>query len=257
MPWRRFDLALFALLAALAAPALPIALRAAMRPEHFVLWQTLALQVCWCGLAGLIALSQRRALGDGLGLVRSRLAGPALLAGVLGTLALSGALGFAIEALGLRETGSLAQLDAAARAGAERAAWLVLLAFGVAPGLGEELLLRGALQRGLARAIGAWSIPAAALVFGALHGDWVHTPAAFLLGCYLGAIAHLAQSTWPAIACHVANNLVATVAEISPAAHELPRPDSGNEAGLWLLLAVALLAFAGRKPLRTDFAPSA
>ncbi|MBM4385213.1 MAG: CPBP family intramembrane metalloprotease [Deltaproteobacteria bacterium] len=254
---RRVDLTLLALLAAVAAPALPVALRAAMRAEHFVLWQTLALQVCWCGLAGLVALSQQRTIREGLGLVRSRLGASSLLACLLGTLALSGALGFAVEALGLRETGSLAQLDAAARAGAERAAWLVLLAFGIATGIGEELLLRGGLQRGLARGIGAWSIPAAAVVFGALHGDWVHTPAAFLLGCYLGAVAWLAQSTWAAVACHVANNLAATLAEISPAARALPRPDSVSEAALWLLLALALLWLAARKPLRSGFAPSA
>jgi membrane protease YdiL (CAAX protease family) len=254
---RRVDLTLLALLAAVAAPALPVLLRASLRPEHFVLWQTLALQLCWFGLAGLVALALRRTLREGLGLGRAQLGAPAWLACVLGTLALSGALGFAVEALGLRESGSLAQLDAAARAGARDATWLVLLAFGVAPGIGEELLVRGALQRGLARGIGALSIPVAALVFGALHSDWVHTPAAFALGCYLGAVAYLARSTWPAVACHVANNLVATLAEISPAAHALPDPDSAIEAALWVAFALALLAFAARKRPPASLAPSA
>ena len=88
-----------------------------------------------------------------------------------------------------------------------RALLLTIFAVGIAPGVCEELLFRGLLQRGLVRRCGA---PAAvgigALVFGAMHLEWVQGSAATLLGLYLGAVAFRAGSVRPAIFCHCCNN---------------------------------------------------
>lgn len=243
-PRSRSALALLCL-AGVAAPFAASPLAAHAPAADRALWHTLAVQLCWSGLAGLVALRLGGSVRDRLGLRRGSLAWvPVVLAG-LGTLALSGAFQFAIDALGLVPGTSLERLDAIAEAAAPGKTWLVLLAFGVAPGIGEELLLRGALQRSLARGVGGWCVPIAALAFGALHLDPVHSPAVFGLGCYLGALAWFAQSTWIAIACHVLNNCVAALGRVSPAAAAgLPVPESWAEAALWAGAAgLALVAF--------------
>jgi membrane protease YdiL (CAAX protease family) len=128
---------------------------------------------------------------------------------VVGFLGISQSLQSILELAHLRETGTLAQLDAALSG--VRGPELVLAAFvlGVAPGLGEELFARGWIQRGLVPALGPRAaVLVAAAVFGALHADRVHSAAAFVLGLYLGAALELTQSLRISILCHTTNNLV-------------------------------------------------
>lgn len=212
------------------------------------LWRMLSVQLFFAGLSVLVALQLGGALRDRLGLLRGGLAPESLALGVLGTLALSGALQFAVDALGLTPGSTLEQLGAIASQAARTSPLLVLLAFGIAPAVCEELLCRGVLQRSLARAIGVWCVPAAALVFAVLHMDRVHSPAAFLLGGYLGALAWIARTTWLPIACHLANNAAAVGQELFPRAGAfLPRPRDWAEAALWLVVAGASLAIAARR----------
>jgi membrane protease YdiL (CAAX protease family) len=233
-------------LAAVAAPAL--APWVAPRAE-LPLWRMLAVQLFFAGIAGLIAWRLGGSLRERLGLVRGSLSAMPLALGVLGTLALSSALQFAVDALGLTPGSSLERLNAVAEAAAPSSPWLVLFAFGIAPGIAEELLCRGALQRSLSRAIGAGCVPVAALAFAALHVDLVQSPAAFVLGCYLGALAWFHQSTWLAIAGHLANNCAAALPQISPAVGAaLPRPHSWAEAALWLIAAGLCLARVAQPP---------
>ncbi len=252
--WRSpLALALFALCA---APLLAHALLAGATPERLALWNTLALQAWWCGLAGFAALALGGAPRERLGLVRGRLGVASLLACAVGTLALSGALNFALEQFALRAQGSLARLDAIVQAAAPQSPWLTLFAFGIAPGVAEEFFFRGFLQRALAARIGAWSIIAAAAAFGLLHQDPVHSPAAFVLGCYLGAVAWSARSTWAAVLCHVANNSAATLQQlgVGPA---FPAPGSWLGAAAWLaasglILTAVALAAAHSSPRARD-----
>jgi membrane protease YdiL (CAAX protease family) len=238
-----------ALIAAVAAPVFVPRLARDVPPAELELWRTLSVQLCFAGLAGLIALRLGGSLRERLGLVRGTLAAAPLALGVLGTLALSGALLFAVDALALMPGSSLERLNAIAGAAAPSSPWLVLIAFGLAPGIAEELLCRGALQRSLEGAIGAWCVPLAALAFAALHMDLVQSPAAFALGCYLGALAWLRQTTWLAIACHLANNCAAALPQLLPAAGaSLPRPETWGEAGVWLAIAGLSLAWVGRSP---------
>jgi membrane protease YdiL (CAAX protease family) len=238
-----FALASFA---AVAAPVFVPQLARGAPDAQLALWRTLSVQLCFAGLAGLIALRLGGSLRGRLGLVRGSPGAGPLALGVLGTLALSGALWFAVDALSLLPGTSLERLNAVAAAAAS-SPWLVLVAFGLAPGLAEELLCRGALQRSLAGPIGAWCVPLAALAFAGLHMDLVQSPAAFLLGCYLGALAWLRQTTWLAIACHLANNCAAALPQLSPTVGAvLPRPRTWGEAGVWLAVAGLSLAWVAR-----------
>ena len=151
------------------------------------------------------------------GSVSARLGlGPSLLPGirttalVLGTLALSCALDGLLEITQWHADSPLAGLEA--RLAGARGADLVLavLAIGIAPAIGEELLCRGLVQRGLQPLLGPFAaVTLAAVLFGALHGNLVHGLAAGLLGLYLGTAALVADSIRPAILCHGANNVVA------------------------------------------------
>jgi membrane protease YdiL (CAAX protease family) len=126
-----------------------------------------------------------------------------------------------LELSGLRERSALADFDAALAGAGGSAFWLALLGIGLAPGVGEELLCRGLVQKGIEPLLGPGrAVVAAALVFGALHGDPIHGASAAILGLYLGTVVVLAGSVRAAILCHTVNNLVAvTTAARLPEAH--------------------------------------
>jgi membrane protease YdiL (CAAX protease family) len=129
---------------------------------------------------------------------------------ILGTLGASLALDGLLDLTGLKESSVLGEF--ANRIAGIRGSALLLsvLAFGLAPGVSEELLCRGLLQRGLVRRLDApVGILLASLIFGALHVDPVHAAFAAALGLYLGTASHLAGGIRTVIACHTVNNLVA------------------------------------------------
>jgi membrane protease YdiL (CAAX protease family) len=210
------------------------------------LWASLAVQGLWVCLAA--GLAQRFGAGGvavRLGLGPGRLGVPACLALIVGFVAFSNALSALLVLGELRDRGSLAEIDAMLGAVRGPGLLLALVALGIAPGIGEELLFRGFVQRSVTARLGsAAGIAAGALAFGLAHFDPVHSGAAALLGVYLGVVAHLAGSTRLAMACHVANNSLGVLAgELGPAS--LP-----VDARLWigglLAAAVALPGAAAR-----------
>ena len=176
-----------------------------------------------------------------------------LLLLVVGFLGTSQSLESVLELAHVRETGTLAQLDAVLSGlrGPELA--LAVLLLGVAPGFGEELFARGWIQRGLVPLLGPQaSVVIAAAAFGALHADRVHSAAAFLLGLYLGAAVELTQSLRISILCHIANNLlwVLTAAYSASPLKAAASPGRQVALGLCGALAGALglgVAFRGRR----------
>jgi membrane protease YdiL (CAAX protease family) len=159
-------------------------------------------------LAG--GLLSRRSLAARLGLEPSRISGACLVLLVLGTLGLSNGLDGLLELSGLRERSALVEFDTALAGAAGSAFWLALLGIGLAPGVGEELLCRGLVQKGIEPALGPGrAVVVAALAFGILHGDLVHGASAAILGLYLGTVVVLAGSVRASILCHTVNNLVA------------------------------------------------
>ena len=209
------------------------------------LWRDLGGQLLWALVAvggALIlpgrSLAERLGLGPGrLGLVRVALA-------LAGFLALSNGVHRAILALGLFEGTSLAEIDRVVREASPAGRWLALLAIGLAPALGEELLFRGFLLRWLAtRLAGPAAVLGSAALFGAAHLDPVHGAAAFLLGAYLGAVAFRARSVRTPMLCHAANNTLAVLGA-QGAVPELGDPADPWLAALALGLAAACLALA-------------
>jgi membrane protease YdiL (CAAX protease family) len=163
--------------------------------------------LAWAGAA-----SGKEPAASRLGLGASRLPRRQQGALIVGIVALSHALATGVELWAPNQAPSLVLFEeilAGAR-GATLAALCLGLAF--APGILEELLFRGYVQRGLERRIGApGAVLVAAALFGLVHGEPVHAAAAFVLGIYLGLAAVLAGSVRAAIACHVVNNLVAVL----------------------------------------------
>ena len=177
--------------------------------EHFAI-DSLGLEIFLAGMALAGASLSRAPLRRRLALGPGRIPAPLLATLVVGTVAVSHGLDGSIELLGLRETSSLASFDFTLAGIRGRALLLALIGIGLAPAIGEELLCRGLVQRGLLeRFRPSVAIPLAAAFFGALHVDPVHAVSAGLLGLYLGLAAYLAGSTRAAIACHAVNNLLA------------------------------------------------
>ncbi len=89
---------------------------------------------------------------------------------------------------------------------------LLLLLISLLPGVVEELLFRGFLQRRLlTRLPAAVSIGITAAFFAAAHMDPLHAISVLPLGVWLGIVAWRADSIWPAVFGHMGNNGLAIV----------------------------------------------
>ncbi len=155
----------------------------------------------WGHLAsGALATFVAWKLGQDSGLTRPRALAWGALAGaslVTATVALgglvSGTLGFS-------------SCDARVREG------VLQLVFVGPTAVGEELWLRGAPLRALARGTHpAFAVAGTGLVFGGLHlmnpaATWVAALNVALVGIWFGAMAWRAQSLWPAVGAHLAWN---------------------------------------------------
>jgi membrane protease YdiL (CAAX protease family) len=206
---------------------------------------TLLAQLTWLGIAVVGALVRGGSPRENLGLVPSRIGVVHVGVLVLGFLCLSAGADLALRALAVREAGTLQQLDQMVREEGSPA-WMLLLVLAVLPGFGEELLFRGFALRAVQGVLGAaGAVFLAAVLFGLAHGNLVHGGAALVLGLYLGVVAVLAGSVWPAIACHLVNNTAGVLSvELG-----IGVPTTwAHPAGLLVLLAAAggALAWAAR-----------
>lgn len=222
------------------------------------LWGDVRGQLLWVLLAlGGAALLPGRSLAERLGLGPGRLGAGRVAAAVLGFLALSYALHGIVVRLGWLDGSSLAELAERVRQASRAHPVLVLLAIGLAPALGEELLFRGFLLRLLAlRWPGAPAALGSAAVFGAAHLDPVHGVAAFVLGAYLAALTLRAGSLRPALLCHALNNTLA-VAAAAGALPEAGDPGSPLQLAAALAVAAACSAAVLRPPRLQVNAPPA
>jgi hypothetical protein len=212
------------------------------------LWGDVRGQLLWMLVAlGGAALLPGGSLAERLRLGPGRLPAVRVAVATLGFLALSHALHGIVVALGWLDGTSLAELQERVRRASPVHPALVLLAIGLAPALGEELLFRGFLLRLFSlRWPGARAVLGSAAVFGAAHLDPVHGPAAFVLGAYLAALTLRADSLRPALLCHAVNNTLA-VAGAAGALPELGSPD----APVQIAAALAVAALCSAASLRT------
>jgi membrane protease YdiL (CAAX protease family) len=188
---------------------------------------SLGVELCLALLALAGGLLSSRSLRARLGLYPSHLTNPSLLLLVVGTLGVSHGLDGLLELSGLREHSALAEFDTILTGARGWPLWLSLLGVGLAPGIAEELLCRGLVQKGIEPSLGRGpAVVGGALVFGILHVDPIHGAFAALLGLYLGALVVLSGSVRIAILCHAVNNLVAVAAAAHFPAAQVPGPGS-------------------------------
>jgi membrane protease YdiL (CAAX protease family) len=175
-----------------------------------------------------------------LRLTRSALPRRAYAALVLGIWALGYAIWNVLQLLGLERYGVVdffIELFGQVRGLGAGAVVLAALSIGLAPGFGEEILFRGYIQTRLTRRWGRWvGIVVAAVLFGAMHMDWVQGSYAVVLGVYLGWAAERADSIRPTILCHAALNAAAML--VTPVL--LRRPPVAVSLGMILGCAVVL-----------------
>ncbi|MFG0326533.1 MAG: CPBP family intramembrane glutamic endopeptidase [Phycisphaerales bacterium JB037] len=84
---------------------------------------------------------------------------------------------------------------------------LTLLAVGIMPGLGEEAIFRGFVLRRLGAALPAWiAIAITSVLFALSHVSPQHVILIFPLGLWWTVISWRADSVWPGVVLHAANN---------------------------------------------------
>jgi membrane protease YdiL (CAAX protease family) len=244
------------LLVGLALAALGSArLRAAAEDPGAVLTATFAAQAFFvCTALGGCLLAGPRVFPRGLRLGRPQLRALDAALLVLGVVCASHALSLVLAWLALRDTGTLAEIDRVVAATAEGPSWpLAFAALGIAPAFGEELLFRGFVQQAALRRLGTTAaILVSSVAFGLIHVDPVHSPAAFVLGLFLGSAAELGESLWVAILCHAVNNGLSVAVPAVGLAVEPGRPAA---LAALALLGVAVLLFgwvARRKRARNE-----
>jgi membrane protease YdiL (CAAX protease family) len=121
----------------------------------------------------------------------------------------------------------------------------VVLAF--LPALCEEALFRGALLGAFRPAGPGVAVGATALLFGFYHGSFWKVVPTGLLGALLGTVALRARSLWPAVAAHLANNVLVLL--LVRSGWESP-PPLGSARGLALVAVAALAVAVGLWALR-------
>jgi len=139
--------------------------------------------------------------------------GADLAAAIVGMLSLGQALDSVTTLAGLGQRGTMPAIRRALTGAEGGELFAAVVVLGVIAGTAEELFFRAYMQT---RLRAAWRPGPAILVtstaFALLHMEWIHAAMAFVLGLYLGALTERVGSALPAIACHVANNCVFTVA---------------------------------------------
>lgn len=135
----------------------------------------------------------------------------------------------------------LEQLDKLVEHHTQTSVLTLLCVISLAPGIVEELLFRGFVQRRLlTRLPVATSILITSAFFAAAHLDPMHAVGVAPLGIWLGLIAWRADSIWPSILGHIGNNAFAVLAI------GLANQDPESVAPLLgAVMALAILSFLG------------
>ncbi|SDD67701.1 CPBP family intramembrane glutamic endopeptidase [Auraticoccus monumenti] len=119
---------------------------------------------------------------------------------------LKGVVNLAITSLtGFGEDAQVPSQDAANGGALALVTTFVMLSFLVP--LGEELLFRGVLMRGLLRYGAVVAVLGSSVVFALFHGFNLALPTALVVGIAAAEVARRSGSIWPAVVVHVVNNL--------------------------------------------------
>ena len=194
-------------------------------------------------LAAAGALCRRQSVTDALGLEAGRISWIQLGVVALGTVGLSHLCGELLRETALWDQGILQRLEETLSGLGIPEMAFAAVGFVLAPAIGEELLFRGLLLRGLLPRLGpTLAIVISSMLFGALHVDPGQALATTVLGIYLGLLAFLSGSTRGPIFCHLVNNGVA-LASIGMA-NPAPGTQESSPEG-WTLAFAAVATAAG------------
>ncbi|MEN0109586.1 MAG: CPBP family intramembrane glutamic endopeptidase [Planctomycetota bacterium] len=141
---------------------------------------------------------------------------------------------------------------------------LFVITIAAVPGVCEELLFRGYIQRRLLRRWSpAWSIGWATVLFAVAHVAPSYIAVALPLGVWFGVIAWRTGSVWPSVACHAFVNggvnawrLVSKFAGLSEATHWAIDVAFVSVGLVAFALACVWLARYTREPIRDPHQPT-
>ena len=105
-------------------------------------------------------------------------------------------------------------LDMSAKANTPLEIVLYIISTAVVPAFAEEFAFRGILMGTLRRFGDAFAIIASAIVFGAMHGNIVQVPFAFILGLVFAYVDCKTNSILPSIIIHFINNFYAVMLDV-------------------------------------------
>lgn len=121
------------------------------------------------------------------------------------------------------------------------------------PALGEELIFRGVLQPVLGQIWGRPQVAiwVSAVIFSAIHGQWLGFMPRCLLGALFGYLAYWSGSLWPAVGAHLANNGLSLMAyrwnwlNARTTAVDFQAPFQWNDAPVvwWIVLPATFVGF--------------
>lgn len=91
---------------------------------------------------------------------------------------------------------------------------LYIIAVAITPAFAEEFAFRGILMGALRKYGNSFAIITSAVLFGAMHGNIIQIPFAFILGLIFGYIDCKANSIIPSIIIHFLNNFYSVIMDI-------------------------------------------
>lgn len=121
---------------------------------------------------------------------------------------------------------------------------VMLLIFAVGPALGEELIFRGVIGRGLVARWGLWSgVLLTSLMFAVVHGHPVHVIGVIPLGIAMHLVYLATRSFWAPVLLHFLNNSWATIASraIESDGAAAASWEAGPGAGLLVASVIAVI----------------
>ena len=197
-------------------------------------------QATFLAAAWILARRSRRGARARLGLGPPRASAGIAALCVLGTLGIQWASSLALEHVFEAPSSSMVEIWRMLSAPTGIPAVVVGLTISLVPGVCEEVLFRGLLQRGLERWIPPLvAIAIAGVAFALAHLDAQHAFGVLPIGLWLGFVAWRTDSIVLAIVCHAANNLSAIVfgrAFGDPDTGSLPETAPFTSAGIFLCL---------------------
>ena len=105
-------------------------------------------------------------------------------------------------------------LDMTSKANTPLEIVLYIISTAVVPAFAEEFAFRGILMGTLRRFGDAFAIITSAIVFGAMHGNIVQVPFAFILGLVFAYVDCKTNSIFPSIIIHFVNNFYAVMLDV-------------------------------------------